>query len=108
MRNTRKSVKEVYISEKNTEKTQILLLPLKALVFDLTSTKAQYAMIGIVTDKSKELIIQRKDKSKLDLSSAIIIDGEEFVGWRSGTKLQYRETEDREFVRIYCYIKKTS
>jgi len=94
--------------EKNTENINIMYLPIKAIVADLTTTKAQYAMVGIVTDSAKELTIKKSDKNKLDLSSYIFIDGETYVGWRSGTKLQYRETDDREYIRVYCYIKKTN
>lgn len=79
-------------------------IPIKAIVTDLTPTKTQYAMPGIVTDKSKEIIIKKKYKALLEMSQKISIDGDYYEGWRKNGTLQYRI--EGNYLRAYIYTKK--
>jgi hypothetical protein len=94
--------------EKSTNEIPIMYLPVKAIVSDLTVSKIQWAMPGVLSDKAKEITIQQKDYSKLSLSSTIIVDGENYLGWKSNGKLQYRNTDDGKYIRCYIYLKKTN
>jgi len=91
--------------EKNVETTILNPLPIKAIITDLTATKAQYAMAGIVVDKAKEIIINKRYESLLLKSQKIQIGSEYFVGWRQNSKLQYRIEGD--YLRAYIYIRKS-
>ncbi len=84
--------------------TELPSLPISAIVTDLTTTKAQYAMPGIVTSKAKEIIIEKKYESLLLKSYKIKIRNDYFVGWRQNGKLQYRTEGD--YLRAYVYIEK--
>lgn len=91
--------------EKNTTYSLLNPLPIKAIVTDLTTTKAQYAMAGIVVDKAKEIIIEKKYESLLLKSQKIQVDNDYYVGWRQNGRLQYRIEGD--YLRAYIYIKKS-
>ena len=81
-------------------------LPINAIVTDLTTTKAQYAMPGIVTSKVKEIIIEKKYESLLLQSYKIKIGNDYYIGWRQNGKLQYRI--EGEYLRVYIYGLKIS
>ena len=86
--------------------TETLLtpIPIKAIVTDLSNTKAQYAMPGIETEKSKEIIIRKIHKDMLIMSRKIYVDGDEYEGWKVSGRLQYRT--EGNYIRAYIYIKK--
>ena len=90
--------------EKNLIKTELPSLPIKAIVNDLTVSSAQWKMMGIVVDKSKEIIVEKKYRSLIEKSEKIEIDGEFFQGWKMNGRLQIREID--EYIRCYVYIKK--
>ena len=90
--------------EHTVEETLINPIPIRAIVTDLSNTKIQYAMPGIVTDKSKEIIIKKIHKGLLEMSQKIYVDGDYFEGWRINGRLQYRT--EGNFIRAYIYIKK--
>jgi hypothetical protein len=90
--------------EKNVEFTELPSLPILAIVTDLTTTKVQYAMPGIVTDKAKEIIIEKKYESLLLKSYRIKIKNDYYIGWKQNGKLQYRIEGD--YLRAYVYIEK--
>lgn len=89
--------------EKNTVETYLNPLPIKAIVTDLTFAKIQWAMPGIITDKAKEIIIEKKYESLLLKSSKIQVGSEYFEGWKQNGKLQYRVEQD--YIRCYIYAK---
>jgi len=91
--------------EKNTSHTLLNPFPIKAIVTDLTATKAQYAMAGIVVDKAKEIIINKRYESLLLKSQKIQIDNDYYIGWQQNGRLQYRV--EGNFLRAYVYIKKS-
>ena len=86
--------------------TETLLtpIPIKAIVTDLSNTKAQYAMPGIETEKSKEIIIRKIHKDMLIMSRKIYVDGDDYEGWKVSGRLQFRT--EGSFIRAYVYIKK--
>jgi len=90
--------------EKNVETTMLNPIPIKAIISDLTFAKIQWAMPGIVADKAKEITIQIRHKSLLEMSQKIEIDGEFYEGWRQNSKMQTRK--EGNYLRCYIYLKK--
>ena len=90
--------------EKNVSETLLTPIPIKAIVSDLSNTKVQYAMPGIETEKSKEIIIRKIHKDMLVMSRKIKIDGDFYEGWKVSGRLQFRT--EGSFIRAYVYIKK--
>jgi len=91
--------------EHTTETTMLNPLPIKAIVTDLTASQSQWKMAGIVADKAKEIIIEKKYESLLLKSQKIQVDNDYYVGWRQNRRLQYRIEGD--YLRAYIYIKKS-
>ena len=91
--------------EHTTETTMLNPLPIKAIVTDLTASQSQWKMPGIVADKAKEIIIEKKYESLLLKSQKIKIDNDYFVGWKMSGRLQYRI--EGNYLRAYVYIKKS-
>lgn len=90
--------------EKNVSLTQLNSLPIRAIVSDLTFAKIQWAMPGIVADKAKEIIIEKKYRTLLEQSAIIEIETELYEGWKVNGKMQIREEGD--YLRCYIYTKK--
>lgn len=92
--------------EKNIDVTLLNPIPIKAIVTDLTSAKVQWAMPGIVTDKAKEIITEKKHRPMLEMSRKIQIVGDTdyYEGWKTNSKMQIREEGD--YIRCYIYIRK--
>ncbi len=93
--------------EKNVETTMLNPIPIKAIVTDLTSAKASWAMAGIITDKAKEIIIRKKDRPMLEMSQKIQVVGDTdyYEGWKTNGKMQIRQ--EGNYCRCYIYIKKS-
>ena len=91
--------------EKNVIETYLNPFPIKAIVTDLVASQSQWKMPGIVTDKAKEIIIEKKYESLFLKSRKIQIDNDYYVGWKQNGRLQYRIEE--EYLRAYIYIKKS-
>lgn len=90
--------------EKNVSLTMLNPIPIKAIIADLTFAKMQWAMPGVMADKAKEIIIQIRHKSLLEMSQKIEIDGEFYEGWRQNSTMQTRK--EGNFLRCYVYLKK--
>ena len=90
--------------EKNVELTQLNPFSIKAIISDLTVSQSQWKMIGIVADKTKEIIVEKKYRKLLEKSVIIEVDKELYEGWRVSGKMQIRE--EGNFLRCYIYIKK--
>jgi hypothetical protein len=78
-------------------------IAIKAIVTDFTSTQMAWKMGGIITEKAKEIIIQKKYRSLLEQSHKIKIDNDEYEGWKVNSKLQIRE--EGNYIRAYIYTK---
>jgi len=93
--------------EKNVTLSELNPIPIKAIVTDLTFAKSQWAMPGIITDKAKEIIVEKKYRSLLEKSYKIQIVGDidYYEGWKQNSKMQIRE--EGNYLRCYIYIKKT-
>ena len=91
--------------EKNTSETMIHPIPISAIVTDVAFGKIQWAMCGVVTDKAKEIGVEKKYRSLIEKSYKLQIDGEDYIGWKQNSKMQIREEGD--YCRIYVYIKKS-
>jgi len=92
--------------EKNVIKTHLNPIPIKAIVTDILASQAVWKMPGIATEKTKEIIIEKKYKDLLEQSQKIEIDGDLFEGWRINGRLQYRVEGD--YLRATIYTKKVS
>lgn len=90
--------------EKNVKLKELNPLPIRAIVTDLTASSAQWKMIGIVADKAKEIIVEKKYRSLIEKSYKIEVDGDFYNGWKMNGRMQIRE--EGNYCRIYIYIKK--
>jgi len=97
--------KETDPFEHTVETTMLNPLPIKAIISDVAFAKIQWAMPGIVADKAKEIIIEKKHENLLKQSQKISINGEFYQGWRQNGKLQYRQ--EGLYIRAYIYFKKS-
>lgn len=91
--------------EKNVETVMLNPLPIKAIVSDITFAKSQWAMPGITTSKTKEILIEKKHRNLLLKSHKIEVDNELYEGWRVNGKMQIRE--EGNYLRVYIYFKKS-
>jgi len=90
--------------EQNVTTTFISPIPIQAIVTDLTPTQVQWKMVGVTTNKAKEVIVPKSKRNLIEQSSKIVIDGDDYLGWRdSAGKMVIREIGD--YIRIYCYSK---
>ncbi len=99
---TREIITDPY--EKNVEVLELSPLPLKAIVSDIGFNQITWKMPGIITDKAKEIIIQKKHRDLLESSYKIQIDNDYYEGWRLNGKLQLKE--EAQYIRAYLYLKK--
>ena len=89
--------------EKNVTHTEVMSLPIKAIITDLTATQINYKMIGILTANAKEIIIESKWKELIKQSYTIEVNDIQYIGWRQEGKLQYRI--EQGYLRLYIYSK---
>jgi len=89
--------------EKNTETRYLYSVPIKAIVSDLSFGSMQYKMPGILTDRAKELLIEKSKLSLLALSQYIEVDGVKYEGFKVHGRLQLKEVGN--YLRIYIYDK---
>lgn len=106
----------VYISKesvtdpiyKTLEKTEVYCIPVIVLITqDLSPAQMQWKMPGIQALKGKELIINKNDLSTFEASSRIVIDDENYYGWRdnSGKKIVYDSSADNNYIEIRVWSK---
>jgi len=82
-------------------------LPIQAIVTDLEFAQVNYKMPGILTNKAKVLLVEKKYRTLLEQSSKIQIVGDTdyYHGWERNGKMQIREEGD--YLKVYIYIKDT-
>jgi PBP1b-binding outer membrane lipoprotein LpoB len=90
--------------EKNTSLSELPSLPINAIVTDLTFSKIQWSMPGLVTDTAKEIIIEKRHKNLFEQSYKIEINGEFYDSWRVNGRCQYKI--EQNYLRAYIYLKK--
>lgn len=80
-------------------------IPIKAIVTDLNFSSVQWKMPGIYSQKSKEVICNKKYKGLIEKSYKIQVQGNNdyYEGWKVSGKMQIRE--DGDYIRFYMYIK---
>ena len=95
--------------KKNKTLSYLNPLPIKAIVADLSASKASYKMVGILTEKSKTIICEKKHRKLIELSYKFKILGETdyYEGYKINGKLQIFEL-DKNYIRLYIYIKQLS
>jgi len=96
------ATEDVY--EKNESISELPSLPIDAIVTDLNYSKMQWIMPGIICERAKEIIIEKKYQSFLEQSYKIEIDKVLYDGWKINGKLQYKIEQD--YLRAYIYVKK--
>lgn len=89
--------------EKNETLSELPSLPIDAIVSDLGFGKVKWQMDGVSTDDAKELIIEKKNKTLLEQSYKIEIDGILYNGYKVLGKMQIKT--EGEYCRIYIYRK---
>lgn len=94
--------------EKNATVSLFNPLFICAIVSDLIFSQISWKLPGIITDKAKEIMIDKKHRTLLEKSQKIsVIENNtwiDFEGWRINGKMQIREEGD--YVRAYIYSKK--
>ena len=90
-------------TEHTTELTLLPPIPISAVINDLGFGKVIWQMTGIITSKAKELYIELKNKSLIEQSYKIEIDGEYYEGFKVNSKLQTKQ--EGSYLRVYVYIK---
>jgi hypothetical protein len=91
---------------KETTLTYLNPLPVPAIVTDLGFSQIQWKMPGVLTDKAKEIIIDKKYEPLFKLAFKIKIGTEEYVGWKNNGQVQYRIEDD--YLRAYVQLKQIS
>jgi hypothetical protein len=89
------------------ENTTVVLynpIPIKAIVSDLNFDQIKYKMPSISTSKAKEVLVQKKDEKVVLMSQKIVIDGEEYEGWKENGRMQKKNEGD--YIRIFAYSRK--
>lgn len=92
--------------EQNVSRSYLPCKVIRAITSDLSPTQVAYKMTGIVTNRAKEVIIEKKYENLLKISQKITIDGDDYEGWKVSGKLSYRLEHD--YIRFYCYQKQES
>jgi len=90
--------------EKNKTTVHLNPISIRAIISDISPASSQWKMPGIITAKTKQIIIKKKFKSLIEQSQKIIIDSETYYGWRINGRLTY--TIEDKYLRCYIYIKK--
>ncbi len=78
-------------------------LPIRAIVVDLSAAQADWKMPGILVKKIKEVFVEKKYRSLIELSEKIGIDGDLYEGWSVDGRMQIREMAGN-VLRLYVYI----
>ena len=92
--------------EHTVEETLRNPIPIKAIVTDVSPASSQWKMPGIVSEKTKQIIIKKKYEDMLKMSRKIQIDNEDYYGYKTNGRLNY--VVEGEYIRAYIYIKKES
>ena len=92
--------------EKNVSETLLNSLPIKAIVSDISPASTAWKMPGIITEKTKQIIIQLKYEEMLKMSRKIQIGNDYYYGWKINGRLSY--TIEKNYIKAYVYIKKES
>lgn len=92
--------------EHTVEETLLNSIPIKAIVTDISPASSQWKMPGIVSEKTKQIIIKKKYESMLKMSRKIEIDNEDYYGYKTNGRLNY--VIEGEYLKAYVYIKKES
>lgn len=92
--------------EHTVETTYLPSLPVKAIVSDISPASSQWKMPGIVTEKTKQIIIEKKYEKLLLRSHKIVIRGDtaDYYGWRINGRLTYKTVG--KYLEVYIYVKK--
>jgi len=89
--------------DKNISIVHLPRIPIDAIVSELGFAKAQWSIPGIITQDSKEIIVEKKHEDLIKLSQKIEINGTMYEGWRINGSLQYKREED--YLKLYVYKK---
>ena len=94
--------------EKNVETSLLNPILIKGIVSDLGFSQIQWKLPDITANKAKEIIVEKKHRSLLELSNKISVKENntwiDFQGWRINGAMQLRE--EGEVLRAYIYTTK--
>ena len=92
--------------EHTIEETLLNSIPIKAIVSDISPASSQWKMPGIISEKTKQILIEKKYKNMLKMSRKIKIGNDYYYGWKVNGRLNY--VIEGEYIKAYVYIKKES
>lgn len=91
--------------EKNVEVTLFQPYIVNAIVEDLLFSQISWKLPGVITEKAKNLLINKQFRNLIENSQRIDIkeNGKwvSFEGWRVNGQMQIRE--EGSFIRVYAY-----
>lgn len=95
--------------EKNVSLSYLNPLPIDSVITDLSAARAAYKMVGILTEKAKQIIVEKKHRPLLEMSYKLKVLGETdyYEGYKISGKLQILEL-DKNYIRLYIFIKQLS
>jgi len=90
---------------KEVESTTLNALPIDALISDLTGSSMSWRTNGLVQEDGKELIIEAKFRSLIELSYKIEIDGKDYQGFKINGAISIKRI-GTDYIRVYVYLNK--
>ena len=90
--------------EKNVTETLVNPIPIKAIVTDVSPASSVWKMPGIISEKTKQILIKKKYEDMLKMSRKIQIDNEDYYGYKTNGRLNF--VIEGDYIRAYIYIKK--
>lgn len=91
--------------KKNTERIYLNPVPIKAMVTNLILSQIVYRMPGIETSKAKEVLINERDNSLIEMSYKIEIDSEIYYAWKDNAGENIQKRKEGSYYRILVYKK---
>lgn len=88
--------------------TNLASIPLKSIVTEVSPSSSQWKMPGIITSKTKQLILKKIHRPLIERSQKITVQGDdsEYYGYRVNGKMSI--ISEQGYIRVYIYIKKES
>ena len=95
--------------EKNVSLSYLNPLPINAIITDLSAGRIIYKLPGILTEKAKIVICEKKHRPLLEMSYKLKVLGETdyYEGYKVNGKFQIFEL-DKDYIRLYIFIKQLS
>lgn len=80
-------------------------IPIKAIVTDLIMSQIIYKLPGSEAKKAKELLIEERNNSLIEISYKIEIDSETYYAWKDNAGENIQKRKEGDYYRILVYKK---